>query len=122
MGISKYTKGKMYKIPKKEIPIKGVISNTLIFDKNGVLQALLLTFPEDHDKTYWNRLFNSLKKKYIFVESSFRYAMFESGDVVIKLESPQNGSKINLIYATKHFLNLFLQTKEREQKAMEDNL
>ena len=130
-GINKYTLGKMYKIKPSELNIEGLKEISLIFSKDEKLQGILMTFPKDFNDTFWNKLFNSLKKKYI-LKSSYtpfvgnKYALFEKGNSIIKLESPHLDFTIYLIYMTKNFRNLYFQKKNEEQrnktKTLESNL
>ena len=131
LGTDNNTYMEFYKISKKDIPIEGVIDNVLIFDKKGILHALILKFPKDFNETYWDKLFNSLKEKYNLVESNIpfvgdRSATFKSGNTVIYLTSPHLGFEIRLMYASEYYVNLISnklkKQEENRQKKLKDNL
>ncbi|RUM50355.1 MAG: hypothetical protein DSY47_01840 [Hydrogenothermus sp.] len=130
-GINKYTLGDMYGINSSELNIEGLQDITLIFDKDKKLQAVLMEFPKNFNHTYWRRLYNSLRNKYTLKSSNIpfvgdRYAIFEQGNSIIRLESPHLGFKTYLIYMTKKFRRLYNQKNEEErrnkQRSLENNL
>ena len=130
-GINKYTLGDMYGINPSEVNIEGLQKVTLIFARNEKLQAVVMEFPKTFNHTYWNRLYNSLKRKYTLKSSYIpfvgsRYAVFEGGNSIIRLESPHLGFKTYLIYMTKTFKKLYEimneEEKKKKQKSLENNL
>ncbi|MGK0690111.1 MAG: hypothetical protein ABWU22_05495 [Aquificaceae bacterium] len=115
-GINKYTSGDMYDVDPKQVDMKYLQSCRLIFDKDGRLMAVVMTF-YGNDFDYYYEL---LSEKYKPVESykpfvGDKEAKFVDGDTEIILEAPHLSFTMTLLYAHKNFLK-----KAKEQSQQEE--
>jgi len=124
-GINKYTLGDMYDVDPKQVDMKYLQSCRLIFDKDGRLMAVVMTF-YGNDFDYYYEL---LSEKYKPVESykpfvGDKEAKFVDGDTEILLKD--NFFNMTLLYANRNFIKKVeeqtQQEKEQERQRTKQNL
>jgi len=124
-GINKYTSGDMYDVDPKQVDMKYLQSCRLIFDKDGGLMAVVMTF-YGNDFDYYYEL---LSEKYKPVESykpfvGDKEAKFVDGDTGILLKD--NFFNMTLLYANRNFIKKVeeqtQQEKEQERQRTKQNL
>lgn len=123
-GINKYTSGDMYDVDPKQVDMKYLQSCRLIFDKDGKLMAVVMTFPKSgsgRDITEFNYYYKLLREKYKLVGSRIPFvgdtwAKFVDGNTEILLDAPHLSFTMTLEYVHKSLLK---KAKERDQQEEE---
>ncbi|MFN3599163.1 MAG: hypothetical protein ACK4VK_05450 [Aquificaceae bacterium] len=122
LGINKYTQGEMYKVDVSELDMKYIRECTLLFDKNGKLVAVVMSFSKSGsgrrtpEFEYYYKL---LREKYSLVESRIpfvgdTYARFVDGGTEILLEAPHLSFTMTLTYIKKDVLKSIKEQMQKE--------
>lgn len=122
-GINKYSLGPMFRMEGSQTGIEGLSEATLIFDEKSRLVAVILDFP----KSYWDKVYPALKKKYKLVDSRIpfvgdKYAEFKDGASTIMLNAPHLSFTMSVLYARDEFLEAFYRIQEQEKRAKQRKL
>ena len=122
-GISKFSQGHMCNLDVTQLNIEGLKKATVIANREGIVVALILTFP----KYKFNELFNTLSSKYtlLYKEIPFvgnKYAKFQYGDTIIQLDAPHLSFNLTLAYTLNSFLKEYYKAREKEEKQKKQNL
>lgn len=116
-GINKYSNGNMYSVPASSINFEGLQEITAIFDKKGVLLAVLTTLP----KSKFNYLNQTLGGKYKRVSQNIPFvgnksAIYRDGDTEITLKAPHMSFQMSMNYMRDDLIRAFNQQSEAERQ------
>lgn len=122
IGTSKYSKGNMYSIPASSIRFDGLEKVTAIFDKKGVLIAVLTTFP----KSKFNYLNKTLGGKYKRVSQNTprvgnKSATYQDGGTKIMLDAPHLSFSMSMNYARDDFIRAVNKQDEIEKRTKQQH-
>jgi len=117
-GQNKYSGGDMYDISTGQIGFDGLNSVTAIFNKDGVLIAVLTELP----KSKFDYLKSSLSNKYKLVSQKIPFvgnksAKYRDGNTEIDLNAPHMSFEMTMNYIHKDLLRAFNNQSENEQRA-----
>lgn len=106
-GINTWTGGPMKNIPNSELKIDGLRGATVIFDKDGILVGLLLSFP----KNKFDSLNELTKKQYELIRSDIpfvgdKYVSYRDKDTEVRLTAPHMGFKMEMNFLHKTLIDL----------------
>ena len=116
-GVNKYSDGNMYSVPTSAINFDGLQTVTTIFDKGGVLIAVLTTFP----KSKFDYLNQALGGKYKQVSQNIPFvgnksATYRDGGTEITLEAPHMSFEMTMNYIRDDLMRAFNQQSEAEKR------
>lgn len=113
-----------YRLDSKNLKLKGLHNSTLYFEKTtGILKCVVL----DIDTQRYSEIEATLNKKYRAIDEKNmplkdKYAIFEQGNTVIKLDAPVLSNQMRLIYINKDIYNTLRRKKtEAEQQEPQDD-
>lgn len=117
VGINKYSDGKMIYIDPNELDFDGLKNTLLIFSKEDILLAVILTLPNNK----FDELYQNLKSKYKLVSKEIPFvgnknAKFVNDSTEITLNSPHMSFDLELTYVDKNLLNLYKKTEKNEKE------
>lgn len=112
----------MYAVPASAIDFDGLRQVTTIFNKDGVLVAVLTTLP----KSKFNRLNQILGGKYKQVSQNIPFvgdksATYRDGETEITLNSPHLGFEMTMNYIRDDLTRTFNQQSEAEKRQKQQN-
>lgn len=124
VGINYYTNGEMYDVDVSQIEMKYIKKCSLIFDKNGKLVAVIMTFSKSgsgQNNPEFQYYYKLLKEKYKLVKSEIpfvgdTYARFVSGNTEIILEAPHLSFTKTLTYINKDTLKSMREQMKKEKE------
>ena len=123
-GTNKYSHGEMFNLPTAQLGFDGLKEATVIFDKNEVVSAILLSFP----KHRFDSLHGSLKGKYRVTQSQIPFVgnkkvVLKDGQTEITLNAPHLSFEMSLNYISDDLLRAFNQSQaqEAQQKRQSEN-
>jgi len=125
-GVNRYSGGKMLAGDGSGLAVDGLKELTFIFDREGMLQAVLLTLDKNFRPTYemLRRKYKLVSQRIPFVGDSF--ARFSQGQSVILLEAPHLSFEMTLSYVSQTFLSAYQERssadKARREKEQSDRL
>lgn len=116
-GTNKYSKGNMYSVPTSVINFDGLQEVSTIFDKKGVLVAVLTTLP----KSKFDYLNQTLGGKYKRVSQNIPFvgnksATYRDGGTEITLEAPHMSFEMTMNYIRDDLMRAFNQQSEAEKR------
>lgn len=122
MGINKYSNGNMYSIPTFSINFEALEQVTTVFNENGVLSAVLTTFP----KSKFDYLNQTIGAKYSRVRQNIPFvgnksSVYKDGSTKIMLDAPHLSFQMSMNYITQDFLDKFEHQSEYEKRQKEKN-
>jgi hypothetical protein len=121
-GINKYSDGPMITVDAKGMDVKGVRDFLLIFDKQELLQAIVLDTRKNHFEMFEEFLaskYQLVKRQVPFVGDKF--TKFSAPNAVIELSAPHMGFNMNMTYASEKFLQAFDDKLKEEQARKSKN-
>lgn len=121
-GTNKFNHGNMYAVPASAINFDGLRQVTTIFNKDGVLVAVLTTLP----KSKFNHLNQILGGKYKQVSQNIPFvgdksATYRDGETEITLNSPHLGLEMTMNYIRDDLTRTFNQQSEAEKRQKQQN-
>ena len=121
-GINAYTYGPMLSSNGAGLDIDGLSEITFIFNKDGVLEGVLMTMPKKAVEMH-----GSLSKKYKVVTNNIDtfmgngYAKYSKGDSIVELNAPHMSFKMNINYLSKKLMADFLRESQAEATSKKKN-
>ena len=128
-GVNIYTDGNQYYIDTKEIDFDGLKSAEVIFDKQGVLVAVLSTLVESDPMNHgrFSHIYGILNNKYKLVKKETPFvgdqiATFKDGDTEITLSAPHMGHlKVHLNYIRNELMENYKKRSSENKRAKDKN-
>ncbi|WP_197470092.1 MULTISPECIES: hypothetical protein [unclassified Oleiphilus] len=121
-GTNKYSNGSMYSVPPSSIDFDGLQEVTTIFDRKGVLVAVLTDFP----KSKFNYLKSAIGGKYQKVSEKIPFvgnksATYRDGETEITLDAPHMSFTMSMNYIRDDFMRTFNSQSEAERRRKQSN-
>lgn len=118
VGTNKFSHGPMYSVSGRHIDMDGLKDALFIFNEQGVLQVVQLTF---NNKNKFDELANQLASKYKMTKKQRphvgnRYAEFKDGNSIIYLDAPHMSFNTTLVYANNGFVKAFRNISNNEEQ------
>ena len=116
-GINAYSGGMMYKVSTAHIKFEGLKELFVIFDKKGILAAVMTKLPDYK----FNYLLKSLRSKYTITSSELPFVgskevKFKSGNTEITLRAPHFSFSVSMNYLRKDFLDTYRRVNQRQKR------
>ncbi len=116
-GINAYSHGEMYEVSPRQLGLDGLKDATLIFDRKGVLVAVLMTL----DKGRFDRMHEMLRTKYKVVNKQIPFVGnksvdYQEGNTSIQLRAPHLSFDMTLNYLDKGLLAEYRRQREAERQ------
>jgi hypothetical protein len=121
-GTNKYSDGSMYEVPTSSIDFEGLQEVTAIFDKKGLLVAVLTNFP----KSKFDYLHQVVGGKYKKVSQNIPFvgnksATYRDGATEITLDAPHLSFTMSMNYVRDDFMRAYNAKSEAEKRQKQSN-
>lgn len=116
-GMNKYSSGNMYSVPESSIDFDGLQEVTTIFDRKGVLIAVLTNFP----KSKFSYLNQAIGGKYKLIDQNIPFVgnksvIYRDGATEISLDAPHMSFTMSMNYIRDDFMRTYNEQSEAEKR------